>query len=140
MDKDGHRAAIHNLEPIRTMVAPSNVSGLRRVLDLMVQHMDAILSWATDAKPLHILTCKGEAWSWTRERDRCFGCLRAACLKNSILAAPNYTEPFCVGCDTSDDGKGVQVYQLRDPSASDVISNRATIAYYSKCWSPAMAQ
>jgi hypothetical protein len=29
LDKDGHRAAIHNLEPIRIMVAPSNVSELR---------------------------------------------------------------------------------------------------------------
>ena len=36
LNKDGHRAAIHNLEPIRSMVAPSNVSELRRVLGLMV--------------------------------------------------------------------------------------------------------
>ena len=69
LNKDGHHAAIHNLEPIRTMVAPSNVSELRRVLGLMVQHKEAIPSWATDAKPLHVLTCKGEAWAWTRERD-----------------------------------------------------------------------
>ena len=63
MDKDGHHAAIHNLEPIRTMVAPSNISELWRVLGLMVQHNDAISSWATDAKPLHVLTRKGEAWA-----------------------------------------------------------------------------
>ena len=79
-------------------------------------------------------------WAWTRERDQCFERLRAVCLENSILAAPDYSKPFCVGCDASDDEKGVQLYQLRDPSTPDVLSNRATIAYYSKCWSPSMAR
>ena len=65
-----------------------------------------------------------------RERDQYFERLRAACLENSILAAPDYTKSFCVGCDASDDGKGIQLYQLRDLSAPDALSNRATIAYY----------
>ena len=60
MDKSGHRAAIHNLDPISKMVAPSDVSELRRVLGLMVQHKDSIKSWAYDARPLHVLTRKGE--------------------------------------------------------------------------------
>ena len=53
MDKDGHRAAIHNLDPISKMVAPNDVSELRRVLGLMVQHKDSIPSWAFDARSLH---------------------------------------------------------------------------------------
>ena len=140
MDKSGHRAAIHNLDPISKMVAPNDVSELRRVLGLMVQHKDSIKSWAVDARPLHVLTRKGEKFDWTSERNAAFERLREACLANNILAAPDYDKPFRVGCDASDDGKGVQLYQLTDTDLTDTPDNRNTIAYYSKAWTPAMAK
>ena len=43
LSKDGQRSAIHNLASIKRIVAPSNVSETRRVLGLMVQHMENIL-------------------------------------------------------------------------------------------------
>ena len=132
LDKDGHRAAIHNLEPIKNLIAPVDVPELRRVLGLMVQHKDHIPTWAYDAKPLHNLTKKSVVWDWSDGCQASFESLRNACLKNGILAAPDYTKPFCVGCDASDDGKGVQLYQLKDPTLKDTPDNRATIAYYSK--------
>jgi hypothetical protein len=79
-------------------------------------------------------------WNWSEECDAAFESLCSACLANTILAAPDYTKPFCVVGDASNDGKGVQLYQLIDPSAPDVIANRATIAYYSKVWSNLMAK
>ena len=96
LDKDGHRAAIHNLDPIQKMVPPENISELRRVLGLMVQHKDSIPSWAFDARPLHDLTRKGVEWEWTDERNVAFERLRDACLANRILAAPDYQKPFRV--------------------------------------------
>ena len=140
LDKDGHRAAIHNLDPIQKMVPPENISELRRVLGLMVQHKDSIPSWAFDARPLHELTRKNVEWEWTDERNTAFELLRDACLANRILAAPDYQKPFRVGCDASDDGKGVQLYQLTDLAKPDTPNNRNTIAYYSKSWSPAMSK
>ena len=118
LDKDGHRAAIHNLEPIKNLIAPVDVPELRRVLGLMVQHKDHIPTWAYDAKPLHNLTKKSVVWDWSDECQASFESLRNACLENGILAAPDYTKPFCVGCDASDDGKGVQLYQLKDVAGS----------------------
>ena len=140
LDKDGHRAAIHNLDPIAKMVAPNDVSELRRVLGLMVQHKDGIPTWAFDARCLHTLTRKGEAFDWTPERNAAFERLRDACLANRILAAPDYSKQFRVGCDASDDGKGIQLYQLSNINLPDTPDNRNTIAYYSKAWSPAMAK
>ena len=78
----------------------------------MVQHKDNIPTWAFDARPLHNLTRKGVPWNWSEECDAAFESLRSACLANTILAAPDYTKPFCVAGDASDDGKGVQLYQL----------------------------
>jgi len=138
LEKDGHRAAIHNLSPIRKLVASTDVSELRRVLGLLVQHKDAIPRYSHFARPLHNLTRKGVKWEWSPECDASFEKLRQAALANNILASPDYTKPFCVGCDASDDGKGVQLYQLKDPSCSDTEDNRDTIAYYSKAWSNSM--
>ena len=72
MGKDDHRAAIHNLYPISKMVAPTDVSELRRVLGLMVQHKDSIPTWAFDARSLHVLTRKCEIFDWTAERNAAF--------------------------------------------------------------------
>ena len=140
LSKDGHCSALYNLTPIKEMVAPSDVSELRHVLGLIVQHKDNIPMWAFDAHPLHNLTRKDMPWNWSEECDAAFESIRSAWLNNSILAAPDYTKPFCVAGDASDDGKGVQLYQLIDPSAPDMIANRATIAYYSKVWSNSMAK
>ena len=92
LDKDGHRAAIHNLAPIKKLVAPSIIKELRRVLGLMVQHKDSIPRWTFDARPLHALTRKGVEWDWTRECNDAFERLCHACLDNDILAAPDYTK------------------------------------------------
>lgn len=66
--------------------------------------------------------------------------LREACLANDILAAPDYSKPFRVGRDASDDGKGVQLYQLTNINLPDTPDNTSTIAYNSKLWSLAMAK
>ena len=116
------------------------MSELRRVLGLMVQHKDSIPTWAVDARPLHNLTRKGVTWHWSEECNAHFENLRDACLTNKILAAPRYDKPFVVACDASDDGKGCQLYQLKDPDKPDTLNNRDTIAYYSKVWTPAMAK
>jgi hypothetical protein len=60
LSKDGHPSALHNLPPIKKMVMPSDVSELRRVLELMVQHTDNIPTWAFDARPFIIL--RGRAY------------------------------------------------------------------------------
>ena len=111
------------------MVAPENISELRRVLGLMIQHKDSISTWAFDARPLHALTRKGVLWDWSLQCDTSFENLRNACLDNSIFTAPDYIKQFIAGCDASDDGKGVQLYQLADPAKPDKIENRDTIAY-----------
>ena len=132
MDKNGHRAAIHNLELISKMVAPTDVSELRRVLGLMVQHKDSVPTWAFDARSLHVPPRKGQKFDWTAERNAIFERLREACLANNILAAPDYSKLFRVGCDASDDNEGVQLYQLTNINLPDTPENRSTIAYYSK--------
>ena len=60
LNKDRHRAAIDNLDPIAKIVAPTDVSELRRVSGLMFKHKDSTPNWAFDARCLYELTRKGE--------------------------------------------------------------------------------
>ena len=68
---DGVCHAPHNLEPLKTMTAPQDLPGLRRVLGVCVQHKDAIENFSFIARPLHDLTRKGREWQWRRCREQC---------------------------------------------------------------------
>ena len=83
---------------------------------------------AFDARPLHNLTCKGVPWYWSEKCDAAFEILRSACLDNIILAAPDYTKPVCVAGDASDEGKGVQAYELRSEVQTWPLKRRAGCA------------
>ena len=132
--------ANHNLDPIRKCVAPEDVHEVQRVLGLFVQHLARLKTWATDAAPLHRLTRKHTKWTWGKEENDAFETLRKQCLENMVLARPDYTKQFRVAGDASDDGKGLELYQLKDTSECDLLEadydagNRLIIAYYSKPW------
>ena len=137
---DGWQSADHNLSPIERCVAPADVPELRRVLGLFVQHKDRIPWYSPTAACLHKLTRKGYAWRWGAAEQAAFDTLREACLRNGVLAAPDYAKQFIVATDASDDGKGCVVYQLKDASEPDTAEsgNRKIICYYSKAWKEAM--
>ena len=84
LDKDGKRAAGHNLCPIRKMVAPENKSELRRVLGLCIQHKDAVPGYKRIAKPMFRLT-GNVPWVWTKECNDAFESIRELLLGNQIL-------------------------------------------------------
>ena len=120
LDKDGIRHAEKHMRPFDNMVPPSDISELRRVLGLFVQHKDQIQEYAMIAAPLHNLTRKGVKWMWRQNHEHmAFELLRAACMRNEVLAAPDYKQQFLVDCDASDDGKGFTIYQLKDPAGPD---------------------
>ena len=138
LNKHGMRAATHNLTPIEQMVAPSDVSGLRRVLGLLNVHHKAIPKYKQIARPLYDLTGKVD-WHWGPKEDAAFERLRVLALSNGILSAPDFTKQVVVESDASDFGKGWVIYQLRDPLGDeDDPDNRAVLKYGSKAWSNSM--
>lgn len=81
LDKDDHCAAIRDVSPMRKIIAPTCVSGLNRVLGLLVQHNGAIPCYWLYARPLHNLTCKGMKWDWSPESNASFAKLHQAQLR-----------------------------------------------------------
>ena len=133
LDKDGKRAAEHNLCPISKMVAPENKSELRRVLGLCIQHKDAVPGYKMIARPLFKLT-GNVPWEWTEVHNNAFETLRERLLKNNILAAPDFKKRFYCAVDASEDGWGYVIYQLKDTAEPDVRANRAVLRYASDAW------
>ena len=65
INKDGVRHADHNLTPIERMVPPMDISELRRILGLCVQHKDSIKNFNFICRPLHDLTLAQLPRDWT---------------------------------------------------------------------------
>jgi hypothetical protein len=140
----GYTMVLYDLDPISQLVRPEDVSEFCRVLGLFVQHKDRLPTWGDDSKPLHSLTRNSVKWDWSGKCESCFEKLRSQCLDNKTLAALNFTKQFRAATNASSDGKGVHIYQIKDPSKYALLeedldpSNRDTIMYGPRAWSDSM--
>jgi transposase InsO family protein len=118
VDKTGTRLADKNLDPVRRMVPPSNVSELRKTLGVFVQSSRFIPNYAHVVRPLTELTRsehgKPVAFTWTKERQDSFDHVRNLLLDGIHLAPPDYRLPFHSGGDASNDGKAYGIFQYND--------------------------
>ncbi len=92
MDKTGTRLADKNLDPIRRMVHPTNVSEVRKTLGVFVQSARFIPNYAHIVRPLTELTRsengKPVAFTWTEERQQSYDNIRNLLLDGIHLAPP----------------------------------------------------
>jgi hypothetical protein len=63
------------------------------------------------AKPLTELFKKGQMFVWTSNTEQSFQALKSALITASILALPNFNQPFVVETDASDKGIGAVLQQ-----------------------------
>jgi hypothetical protein len=113
VSKEGTRLADKHLDPLRTLVPPSDISGLRRVLGLFVASRRHVKDYAVITKPLtDLLRGRQPIFSWGPAQQAAFEDIRYRLLGGIHLAAPNYETPFHLATDASEDGKGAVLYQL----------------------------
>jgi len=68
------------------------------------------------AAPLTDLTKIG-AFKWTDGAQEAFECLKQVMSNSLMLALPDFTQPFMLECDASDEGVGVVLMQGGHPIA-----------------------
>jgi len=78
------------------------------------------------AKPLHRLTEKGVPFLWTDQCHDCFSTLKSLLISAPILALPNWSRPFIMDTDASDQAV---LSQTNERGVEQVI------AYASRCLS-----
>jgi hypothetical protein len=129
------------------MVPPTDISELRRTLGLFVVSRKYLRDYAQVTKPLtELLKGKQPVFKWEIEQQEAYEYVRDALLSGIHLAAPDFTLPFHLQTDASEDGKGSILYQLPECSVSEQYpyckiihgpDNMAVIAYYSKAFTGA---
>ncbi len=113
VNKEGSHLALKHLDPIRNLVAPNDIHELRRVLGLFVVSRKYLANRALVSSPLtEVLRGKPPTFRWGPEQQTAFDTIRDRLLAGVHLAAPDFTLPFHLATDASEDGKGGELYQL----------------------------
>ena len=113
VNKDGVRLADEHLDPLQNLVPPTDIPELRRVLGLFVVSRRFIQDYAMLAKPMtDILRGRHPEFFWGEPQQTAFDSIRELLLGGIHLCPPDYSLPFHLATDASEDGKGGCLYQL----------------------------
>ena len=144
MNKAGSHLALKHLDPIRNLVPPNDIHELRRVLGLFVVSRKYLADYAVVSRPMtDILRGKPPTFRWGTEQQSAFDTIRNKLLEGVHLAAPDFSLPFHLATDASEDGKGGELYQLPSIPIDEqypydakihAAINHAVIFFLSKAW------
>jgi hypothetical protein len=147
VDEHGTRLADKHLDPLRSLVPPTSISELRRVLGLFVVSRKHVKDFATLTKPMtDVLKGSKPIFSWTDAQQQAFDKIRDLLLGGIHLPAPNYCIPFHLATDASEDGKGACLHQLPTVPVEEQHpwnlklhspDNMAVVSFFSKAWNDA---
>ena len=109
--------------------SPRSAKEVQQFLGLANYYRRFVKDFATVAKPLHKLTEKGVPFSWSDQCQSCFNTLKSLLTSAPILALPDWSRPFIVDTDASDQAIGAVLSQVNENGDEQVI------AYASRCLS-----
>ena len=92
---------MEKVRAIQEWKTPTNVKEIRSFLGLANYYRRFIEGFSRRATPLTELLKKGIAWKWSDRCQASFEDLKAAMMKDPVLAHPDITKPFEVQTDTS---------------------------------------
>ena len=95
---------------------------VQQFLGLVNYYRRFIKDFTTMAKPLHRLTEKGVAFSWTPECENSFNSLKTQLTSAPILMLLNWSRPFILDTDASDTGIGAVLSQLQEDGSECVVA------------------
>lgn len=130
ISNDGVRPDPKKTEAVDKFPVPKNVTNIRQFLGLAGYYRRFIENFSGKAKPLTNLLKKGIVFNWTQEQQESFDYLKKALCTYPILQYPDFTKPFILTTDASDQAVGAVLSQGK-------IGEDQPIAYFSKVLNPA---
>nr|XP_028964667.1 uncharacterized protein LOC108169704 [Malus domestica] len=116
VSRQGVAADPSKLQSIQDWPLPHSVKALRGFLGLTGYYRKFILNYRKICGPLTALT-KKDAFKWTDEATRAFQALKDLMVSPHVLALPDFSKPFIIETDASNNGLGAVLHQDGRPIA-----------------------
>ena len=122
VSKEGIAADPEKTATVKTWPTPTSTKEVQQFLGLANYYRRFIKDFAQIAKPLHKLTERTSSFLWTTECQKSFEILRHLLSSPPILSYPDFTKPFILDTDTSNDGIGGVLSQLDKDGREHVVA------------------
>ena len=123
--QDGVKPLSRKVEAITNLAAPTNRKGVRSFIGLVNYYRDMWGRRSDILAPLTRLTSIKVKWQWTDVEQNAFDTMKKIMARDTILAYPDFDEPFEIHTDASGYQLGACISQKGRP-----------IAFYSRKLSP----
>ena len=137
LDHHGHLLTPEGIHPnpdrvaaVRNYPTPTSVKEVRQFLGLASYYRRFVKNFARIAQPLHNLTQKGAAFTWSPECEEAFLQLKQRLIESPILMYPNFDQDFILETDASAMGLGAVLSQQAEDGKAHPV------AYASRSLSP----
>lgn len=126
LSEDGLSVDSSKIQPVLDYPEPKNIKDIRRLLGLAGFYRRFIPNYSDKTAKISDLLKKGkQKFKWTKEANDSFLELKSALVSAPILANPDFSLPFTIETDSSDQAIGAVLIQNQN-------NERKVIAYYSK--------
>lgn len=114
------------IEPILNYSRPRSVKDIRRLLGLAGFYQKFIKNYSKIVAPISDLLKKNpKKFVWTEAAEEAFQVLKSALVSAPILMNPDFSHPFTIESDASDNAVGAALVQT-------IEGNTRVVAYFSK--------
>lgn len=116
IDKKGLRTDPEKVAAILNFPRPRNYTELKRFIGLASWYRRFVENFSIIAAPLHDLTKgrKNKRLVWTSEAESAFVKLKTLLTSTPVITCPDYSKPFFIQCDASNNGIGAVLCQKNE--------------------------
>lgn len=111
INQDGIHTDPEKIKAITEITVPQNVKEVRRSVGMVSWYRRFIPDCAHTTRTLTKLLKKKQSWQWTEEQQNAFDKLKAQLVSAPILTSPDFTQPFILRTDASNEGLGAVLIQ-----------------------------
>ena len=118
MSRDGITTDREKTAKVTSWPVPKSVQEVQRFLGLSSYYRRFVRNFSEIAKPLHRLTEWGRKFSWTVECETAFATLKNRLASAPILSFPDFSKPFILDIDASQEGISAVLSQINEGEES----------------------
>lgn len=122
VSKEGVCVDQSKVEKVSTWPTPTSTKEVQQFLGLANYYRRFIRDFAKIASPLHKLTERSSQFHWSSACQEAFEELRTKLTSAPVLAFPDFSRPFTLDTDASDNGIGAVLSQCDESGQEQVIA------------------